>query len=182
MDMPGLAPLPLLPLLALFAPAMVAVAPSHDSGSSLFAFELPPAAAHGKFNTVMRQGAGGGGPSGGPWGGVNAKDYGAVGDGYADDGPALQRAIDAATGLGRAMLLPAGHYRINATLSILSSARTNYAVPGVGYANHPLRLIGEGYALTRIIAAVKMHALLNYSSNSSARPEGAAVPTPTENQ
>ena len=51
-----------------------------------------------------------------------------------DDAPALQKAIDAATEQGRALLLPAGHYRINSTLTILSSARTHFANPGPGYA------------------------------------------------
>ena len=98
-----------------------------------------------------------------------------------DDAPALQKAIDAATEQGRALLLPAGHYRINSTLTILSSARTHFAKPGPGYAKAPLRLIGEGYALTRISAAVAMHAILNYSSNNSEL-YGAACPIPTENQ
>jgi hypothetical protein len=53
-----------------------------------------------------------------PWNGINAKDYGAVGDGTTDDAPALQRAIAAATEGGQALLLPAGTYLVNTTLSI----------------------------------------------------------------
>ena len=43
--------------------------------------------------------------------GLNAKDFGAVGDGAADDWAALQRAINSSQLQGRALLLPAGTYR-----------------------------------------------------------------------
>ena len=52
---------------------------------------------------------------------VNALDYGAVGDGIADDTAALQAAIDAAA--GRAPLfLPAGTYKITASLDATGAA------------------------------------------------------------
>ena len=116
-----------------------------------------------------------------PWGGLSAKDFGCVGDGQADDGPALQRAIDAALDQGRTLLLPAGHYRVNSTLNVASSARRNYAVPGPGYAKHSLRLVGEGLSLTSITAAVEMHAVLNFSANNS-KTYGPAAPEATEGQ
>eukprot|EP01045_Picozoa_sp_COSAG04_P043980 COSAG04_NODE_14690_length_559_cov_0.621739_1_plen_107_part_10 len=50
--------------------------------------------------------------------GLNAKDFGAVGDGVADDAAALTAAIDAATAQGRTLLLPAGPYRVNSTVSV----------------------------------------------------------------
>ena len=76
-----------------------------------------------------------------------------------DDAPALQKAIDAAIEQGRTLLLPAGNYRINSTLNVLSSARKNQP----GYGKHPLRLVGEGLGLSTISAAVPLHAVLNYS-------------------
>ena len=42
--------------------------------------------------------------------GLNAKDFGAIGDGVADDAKALSDAIDAATRQGKTLLLPAGTY------------------------------------------------------------------------
>jgi parallel beta-helix repeat protein len=116
----------------------------------------------------------------GPWGGIDAKEFGAVGDGATDDAPALQRAINAALEQGRTLLLPAGHYVVNSTLNVMSSARAHYKNPGPGFAKHPLRLIGEGY-LTRISAGRKMHAVLNFSSSSDSG-RGPALPNPTENQ
>ena len=45
----------------------------------------------------------------------NVRAYGAVGDGRADDGPAIQRAIDAAIHTGRpsTVIVPAGHYLLS---------------------------------------------------------------------
>ena len=193
-----------MPLL-LFAAATLALV----SPCTAFAFELPPADAHAaatvaarrssgggaaaaRRSTSSRRGSGGGGSSGAstgvlappiqqPWGGLNARDFGAVGDGVADDAPALQKAIDAALEQGRTLHVPAGKYQINSTLSIMSSARMNYAVPGPGYAKHPLRMIGEGYRLTFIVAGRKMHAILNFTCENS-KLYGPAAPSPTENQ
>jgi hypothetical protein len=57
--------------------------------------------------------------------GLNVRDFGAVGDGKADDTAALQRALDAAripikpTGVGPALVvLPPGHYRVTEPLKM----------------------------------------------------------------
>jgi hypothetical protein len=50
--------------------------------------------------------------------GLNAKDFGAVGDGQTDDTRALQKAIDASQMAGRALLIPAGVYLVSSTLNI----------------------------------------------------------------
>ncbi|MCA9619722.1 MAG: hypothetical protein KC731_11935 [Myxococcales bacterium] len=57
---------------------------------------------------------------------VDVRDFGAVGDGAADDGPALQAAIDAAAlqvsaASPGAVWIPAGSYRVGSVLSVTSS-------------------------------------------------------------
>ncbi|MBN2328498.1 MAG: hypothetical protein JXR73_15245, partial [Candidatus Omnitrophica bacterium] len=51
----------------------------------------------------------------------NVKDYGALGDGVVDDGPAIGRTLDAAANAGGGeVFLPAGKYRIADSLSVPS--------------------------------------------------------------
>lgn len=56
--------------------------------------------------------------------GASVKEYGAVGDGSADDGPEIQAAIDAAAntaaslGRGQTVIFPAGQYKTNQTLEL----------------------------------------------------------------
>jgi hypothetical protein len=64
---------------------------------------------------------------------VSVKDFGAVGDGVADDTAAIQAAITAAN--GRTVLLPAGTYKITSTLTFTPTAATF---------EKPIRLVGEG--------------------------------------
>jgi hypothetical protein len=49
---------------------------------------------------------------------VNVKDYGAVGDGVADDTAAVQGAINIAQANGGSVFLPKGTYKITSTLTI----------------------------------------------------------------
>ncbi|OQA81614.1 MAG: Pectate lyase superfamily protein [Lentisphaerae bacterium ADurb.Bin242] len=51
----------------------------------------------------------------------NVKNFGASGDGTADDAPAIQKAIDAALTNGGAVYFPAGRYRLKSTLTIAGS-------------------------------------------------------------
>ena len=48
----------------------------------------------------------------------NVKKFGALGDGVADDAPAIQKAIDAAQVKGGCVYFPAGDYRVKKTLEI----------------------------------------------------------------
>src|SRR5690606_8609978 len=54
--------------------------------------------------------------------GVDVRDFGARGDGVADDGPAIQRALDEAPA-GATVLLPLGRYAIDAPLTVRGSRR-----------------------------------------------------------
>ena len=49
---------------------------------------------------------------------VNARDYGAKGDGQADDTAAIQAALEAAATKGPVCFVPAGHYRLNESLTV----------------------------------------------------------------
>src|SRR6476661_7436115 len=64
---------------------------------------------------------------------VSLSDFGAVGDGVADDGPALQAALDslAANG-GGTLLVPAGKYAIATPVSVnFSGAGPSISIKGV---------------------------------------------------
>ena len=52
----------------------------------------------------------------------NVKKFGALGDGIADDAPAIQKAIDAALTGGGAVYFPAGRYRLKSTLTIAGNS------------------------------------------------------------
>lgn len=80
------------------------------------------------------------------WGDAK-RDYGAKGDGVADDTAALQRALNelGQTGKPSVVYLPAGTYRIASTLRLTgSTSSTNIGWGGVG-------IVGESPELTRIV-------------------------------
>ena len=69
---------------------------------------------------------------------VSVKSFGAVGDGSADDGPAIQRAIDSTEGKARAALyFPTGVYLTNQ--SIVANSWV-------------VRLVGDGMGLSAVVA------------------------------
>jgi len=72
----------------------------------------------------------------------DARSFGAVGDGIADDSTALQQALDDLTQPGRPVVLrlPAGTYRITRSLTITATANT-----------YGLSVIGDDPATTRIV-------------------------------
>ena len=68
---------------------------------------------------------------------INVKDYGATGDGVTNDGPGLQAAFNAASGLGSAVSIPPGNYFTNQDLSL------PHGVPVVGGGASKTRIFGN---------------------------------------
>ena len=79
---------------------------------------------------------------------VNAKDFGVVGDGVADDYAALQAALNYAVANNRAVILPKGRYKITNSLIIGSWNGTAWS----GFAS--ASLIGETYAYATLLSSV----------------------------
>ncbi|MGZ5029066.1 MAG: glycosyl hydrolase family 28-related protein [Methylobacter sp.] len=72
---------------------------------------------------------------------ISVKDFGAVGDGAADDTAAIQAAINSATS-GMTVFFPAGFYKITATINLPNT--------------YILRLVGQGMYASRIYATASM--------------------------
>ena len=79
-------------------------------------------------------------PSSAPTGGppLNARGFGAKGDGVADDTMAVQGALDAALAKGPVCLLPAGHYRLDGSLVVPPGVTLCGASGGVPHSEHPI--------------------------------------------
>jgi hypothetical protein len=76
---------------------------------------------------------------------VNARDYGAKGDGATDDTAAVQAALDAATSSGPVCLLPAGRYRIDGSLVVPPGVTMKGASGGVPHSEHPIGTVLLAY-------------------------------------
>lgn len=74
------------------------------------------------------------------------RDYGAKGDGFSDDAPALQRAINdlGLPGKASVLYLPAGNYKINSTL------RLNWKKAMMGFGYPGVSIVGDSPATTKI--------------------------------
>jgi hypothetical protein len=71
----------------------------------------------------------------------NVKDFGAVGNGAADDTAAIQTAVDWTTGANRGLIFfPAGTYRITAPITANFNGELSIIFQGVGFAS---RIIGS---------------------------------------
>lgn len=87
---------------------------------------------------------------------LNAKDFGAVGDGTTDDTLALQRSIAAAADKLQALLVPAGTYIVSSPL-VVACARRELNV-------NPVKIRGEGQFVTVIKASAPAKAVLWFSA------------------
>jgi hypothetical protein len=76
---------------------------------------------------------------------VNARDYGAAGDGVKDDTAALQAALQAAESKGPVCFVPAGHYRINGSLVVPPGVTLAGASGGVPHSEHPIGTVLLAY-------------------------------------
>jgi hypothetical protein len=76
---------------------------------------------------------------------VNVRDYGAKGDGVADDTPAIQAALDAAAKSGPICLVPKGMYRLNGSLTVPPGVTFQGASGGVPHSEHPIGTVLLAY-------------------------------------
>ena len=81
---------------------------------------------------------------------VNVKDFGAVGDGVADDTAAIQAAIDAIAAMGGQIVLPSGNYKISSSLNISSQN---------------VFVIGSGRKATKIFQSVASAKVFNVTAS-----------------
>ena len=77
----------------------------------------------------------------------------------------LQRAITAAVGEQRALLVPAGQYAVSVPLVIPCTDHGHHA-PG-GEPTSPIRVVGEGMRIARIFATTPMEAVLFFNSSAN---------------
>lgn len=76
---------------------------------------------------------------------VSVRDYGAVGDGVTDDGPALQAALTYGTSTGKTIFIPAGVYLCTTPLVMDDTATS------VSFTGPRCNIIGDGSANTSIV-------------------------------
>jgi hypothetical protein len=88
---------------------------------------------------------------------VSVKDFGAVGDGAADDSIPIQNAINAAA--GRPVFIPAGTYRLNSQLNWVTTSSQVFT-PG-------LNLIGEGPDKTILDTRVSSGSAINIDTSTT---------------
>lgn len=109
---------------------------------------------------------------------LNVKDFGAVGDGVADDTAALQAAINAACTTGVPLSLGSGLNKYKITSTLVAKPQ-QYAPTPTPYWQTALNvsfvLIGNGGA--QIIAGAAMDAMLEIIYNSATSPSGTLAPT-----
>lgn len=96
---------------------------------------------------------------------VNAKEYGAVGDGKSDDSRAVQAALNAAVEKGPVCFLPAGQYRIAGALVVPAGVTLCGASGDVPHSEHPIGTVllaygGKGQADGEPLITLKPNAVI----------------------
>ena len=69
---------------------------------------------------------------------VDVKQYGAAGDGFADDTATIQSALAAASAAGQTCYLPPGQYRLDGSLVVPPGVTLQGASGGVPHSKHPI--------------------------------------------
>lgn len=72
-----------------------------------------------------------------PMGYVDVRDYGALGNGRADDSLAIQNALNAAVERGGVCFLPEGSYRLNRSLTVPAGVTLKGSYEGIPHPMHP---------------------------------------------
>ncbi|MDH4238170.1 MAG: glycoside hydrolase family 55 protein [Phycisphaerae bacterium] len=96
---------------------------------------------------------------------VNAKKYGVIGDGKFDNTTALQAALDAAVTKSPICYLPAGHYRLDGSLTVPPGVTLCGASGGVPHSEHPIGTVllaygGKGKADGEPLVTLKPNAVI----------------------
>jgi len=96
---------------------------------------------------------------------INARQYGAKGDGTTDDTKALQTALEAAQVNGPICHLPPGLYRLNGTLAVPPGVTLCGASGGVPHSEHPIGTVllafgGRGQAEGEPLITLKSNAVV----------------------
>jgi len=81
---------------------------------------------------------------------LNVRDFGAKGDGVADDTAAIQRALDAGQGNASAIHLPAGKYRITATLLVRDGSTLIGEAPRWENSASQIVVMAPGFSAVRL--------------------------------
>ena len=97
--------------------------------------------------------------------GVNARQHGARGDGKTDDSKALQAALNASQAKGPICYLPAGHYRLDGSLTVPPGVTLCGASGGVPHSEHPIGTVllaygGRGQADGEPLITLKPNAVV----------------------
>jgi hypothetical protein len=99
---------------------------------------------------------------------LNAKDFGAVGDGAADDTAALQKAIDAAQSQGKQLFVPGGSYAVSKPLFIHCCNKWCQHGFSENVTYRGLSMVGAGQFLTHFFAkadAPRLSSMLHFESH-----------------
>ena len=100
-----------------------------------------------------------------PFTGVNARQFGAKGDGVADDTAALQSALNAAEKSGPICFVPPGLYRLQGALTVPAGVTLCGASGGVPHSEHPIGTVllaygGRGQADGEPLITLKPNAVV----------------------
>lgn len=88
---------------------------------------------------------------------INAKNYGAIGDGIADDTVALQLAIDTAYSMKTSLYIPSGNYLVSSSLNMPFNSGSVY--------NQGNYIYGDGMLNTIITASAANISVFNYTQS-----------------